>query len=186
MKKIYFCEKGLTLVEIVVAMAISSLVIISIMQLSKTGSEVFNRGDQRSQKQMNIRLASSQIVETLRYAKFPEGDSTVEFIEFTDPNPIEGTPIKSEYDCIYFDDNENTLFHMDKKGKRRKLLDMKLDTNKDKSYFQLEVNNLISFKVTETTDDYCIESKIKLLNAEDNQFPTVLTPEKYRGIKYKE
>lgn len=201
MRKNYFPEKGFTLVEIIVAMGIGSILLIAIMQLTSTGNDAFKKSEARSKEQMDIRLAATYITESLRTAKF-ENTNKISFIKFSDPDPI----IKNNEHAIYFGKGKSpsgevidTLIYasIDDSGKviKKSLTDKSLyididkgqDEEKNKSYFKWGSSdgNLVYFKITEKLEGYSIDGNVRLLNIDAVEIKKEEKPEeKYRGIKY--
>lgn len=148
MKKIYYSEDGFTLVEVIVAMAIASMMIIALMQLTSTGNKMFTKSELRSRQQMDVRLAATHITEKLRFADFniydnekkliKSYDDQTKFIKYSESLP-EQSSLKPDEKILYIGEHEGkgSLILLTKDGKTS-LLDKEISLDKTKSFFQWE------------------------------------------------
>lgn len=196
-------NQGFTLVEIIVAIAVASIVSLVALQIFSFGNTTLNKSEDRSFNQMSVRNASIAITDRVRYAK------ELEFLNPADlPSGPTDTSIAGDgYDYIYFDENKKTLIilHEETPGsskKEKKYLDSKLNAHIKKSYFYLEEDpsaseperevEQLTFKITgkgdrykEDDDDYSLKSTVNLLNSKREDNTNKGEAHKYRGIKYK-
>lgn len=161
MKKIYSSQAGFTLVEIIVALAIGTIVILAGTQIFLSGNKTFYKGEERSQIQMNLRVASTKITDTLRYAEVLElldDDIDKRDQEISEELVKAKAKHTGNIKLIYID-NEGYI----KDENKNKIMDIKVSNNIERSYFE-EVEKIIKFKISDPSEDYSIESKVIPLN----------------------
>ena len=201
-KKCKFANKGFTLVEIIVAIAIAGVVSLIALKLFSFSNDTLNKTEDRSFNQMSVRNSSIAITDRVRYAKELQLLNSV-------PSPI---LTSDEYDYIYFSETDKSLIisYKDDAGvrKEKKYLTSKLNSDIEKSYFLLEADpavvvppkkiEQITFEVTGKGDkykddnkDYKIKTTVNLVNSDIPDFapkPGVggfNRNTKYKAIKYK-
>lgn len=210
-KKYIFSNRGFTLVEIIVAIAIAGIISLIALKLFSFGNDTLNKTEDRSYNQMSVRNASIAITDRIRYAKELQLVKDIDIPSgHTDPS-IAG----DGYDYIYFDKSDSSLKIIYEEGgtkKERKYLDSKLSPDPSKSYFRLELIppvvppnppqeiEQLTFEITgkgdkykDDTKDYKIKTTVNLVNSDIEAFaPKPKVPGdtldrnvKYRAIRYK-
>lgn len=106
-KRHIFSNKGFTLVEIIVAIAIASIVSLMVLRLFSFSTTVFNRSEDRSFNQMSVRNASIAVTDKIRYAK------NLEMLKENDiPSgklDIKLNSVDQEYKYLYFNKDDESL-----------------------------------------------------------------------------
>ena len=199
-KNLFRSEQGITLVELVVAVGILSIIIMAVTQLFSTSTQLFSRGEEKSHNQMQIRIAVDEITKDLRYAK------DLVMLEDADIPSGPSAP-DTDYKYVYFKEDGTDyslviLEYINSNWIEREFLKGRIDIDRtqddEKSYFELHDNlgdKSVKFDVTdksikhEDSRRFKLSTTVNLLNAES--YPPVdpdpqPTPKKYRGIKYKE
>lgn len=174
-KKIIDSQKGITLVEIIIAVAISSIIILAMIQMSMFGTQMFARGDKASFNIMNIRNAIRVTIgNEMRYVKELEGVSAPS-------NSVDG------YKYIYFDYTDKTLVFKDCSKspiEKRNLLDSTIQPSIDKNHFIINDKSVV-FKITDESGKYTLDTTVNLLNWEAHP-PVSPDPNvKHIGVRFK-
>jgi prepilin-type N-terminal cleavage/methylation domain-containing protein len=99
-------KKGMTLIELVAAIAILGVVMAAIMSLFMTGLNFFRVGNLKSQVQSDARLAVNSIIENIKFASVLEimNHSSVPDVSMMDPQDN------------YFVINSGTMYHIETNG----------------------------------------------------------------------
>lgn len=199
-------EKGITLVELVVAIGIASIIVVVLTQMFISSNKLFYKGEEKSFNQMHMRNAMNEITKDVRYAKnltmlkdneIPSG-----------PNDSNLTDKEKVMKYIYFKESDSSIVLLEyindsgvEKWIEKKYLENRIDIDKtngnEKSYFTLIIdgdNKSVKYDITDKSAKhgeelkYTLTTTINLLNAE-NYPPSEPNPPlssgKYRGIKYK-
>lgn len=210
-KNPFSSEKGVTLVELVVAMGIASIIMASLFAMFNGSNHLFSKGEEKSFNQMHIRNVVDEITKDLRYAKNLTmlEEAKVEEIENISIPGYLGSKLDTKFKYIYFNKENSSvvlLEYIDSEWIERKYLEGRIDThinitqgedlNEEESYFILNtVDKNVKFKLTDKSSKYenarrfKLSTTINLLNGDIEKYkPEHSTPkqEKYRGIKYKE
>lgn len=106
MKLIIKNKRGLTLLELIIAMGILSIVLMCIYSLFGFGNTTFTRGTRQSDIQSSIRLASDYITQQIRYSTEMKILDDAAIPSLADIEPYEN--------YIYFDSTNNTITHINK------------------------------------------------------------------------
>ncbi|SMP48802.1 prepilin-type N-terminal cleavage/methylation domain-containing protein [Anoxynatronum buryatiense] len=107
-------RSGITLIELIIAIAIALMVLTVSFSVFSFGNSTFRQGVNQYDIQSDIRLASDYIQNQVRYATFIKLIDTPtfnEFLEFDEGDPAELLAIKQKLEYIYFDEN-NRLNHV--------------------------------------------------------------------------
>ena len=152
--------KGMTLVELVAAMAIFGVILAAILTLFMTGLNFFKMGNNKSQAQSDARLAVNAIIENIKFASEMQimtsaaaqaaiaSGSLSNFI-FLDSGT--GTMYLSEY-------NISTAAHINKRIART-------DQNYTLTFSKVDNKTLrITVTVVESSETYTVETELKLDN----------------------
>lgn len=145
-------QVGLTVVELMLALAILLLVLAGGYSFLFFGWSSFDRGTDRAVVQNNLRMAAEQITKEVRYA------SSIEIIDSSMvPDPV------SNDDIFIFINNESRIEK--KSATSSDIIPHELDSN-----LFLEVNfvrisgNLLKINVKESGTDMEIETEVRILN----------------------
>lgn len=106
MKLIAGSKKGLTLLELIITIAILSIVLMGAYSLFGVGNTTFIRGTRQSDIQSSIRLASDYITQQIRYSTEIKILDDAAIPSLRDIQPYEN--------YIYFDSTNNTITHINK------------------------------------------------------------------------
>ncbi|MFL0246461.1 PilW family protein [Candidatus Clostridium stratigraminis] len=106
MKLITESKKGLTLLELIITIAILSIVLTGIYSLFGVGNTTFIRGTRQSDIQSSIRLASDYITQQIRYS------TEIKILDDAAIPPL--SDIQPYENYIYFDSTNNTITHINK------------------------------------------------------------------------
>lgn len=178
----FYSEKGITLVELVVAIGVVSIIIMALTRMFGDSIQLFSRGEEKSNNQMQMRIVTDEVTKDLRYAK------KLTMLKEVDINDamndyISGPPynvLDEEYKYIFFTkkDGDHVLFILEYnndvgvnkwipkeflKGK----LDVGVDTHPDanpgdeNSYFQLN-ERTVKFDVTDKAKKHTDARRFKL------------------------
>ncbi len=182
-KKCIFSNKGFTLVEIIVAIAIAGIVSLIALKLFSFSNKAVVQTEDRSYNQMSVRNASIAITDRIRYAK------KVKLLNASEiPSGKSDPAIYNDgYDYIYFDyvnQNLKIIYEDSANVKHEKtFLASKLSPDILKSYFTLEPPPLpppavppslaqVRFEITGKGDkytddsyDYTIKTTVNLVNS---------------------
>jgi prepilin-type N-terminal cleavage/methylation domain-containing protein len=153
-------KKGMTLIELVAAIAILGVVMAAIMSLFMTGINFFRVGNLKSQVQSDARLAVNSIVENIKFASELTimNHSSVPDVSMMDP--------QDNYN--YFVISSGTMYHIETNGSS---YSMKPIARSNQSYqfsfsnINIDNNTLrIVVTVTESGETFNVSSDIALDN----------------------
>lgn len=211
-KNTLYSEKGVTLVELVVGIGITSIIMVALVGLFNNSNKLFYEGEEKSFNQMHMRNLVDEITKDLRYAKN---------LTMLKDNDIPLGPFdlkldgQEDYKYIYFNSDDDSIVSLEHNGVKwipKKYLEGRIDTNidinkpvdadekkekvKDESYFVLNMEDeSVRFKVTDKTTKYKNSNRFKLSTTVNllnvGSYPAIDPdekdpPKKYKGIKYKE
>jgi prepilin-type N-terminal cleavage/methylation domain-containing protein len=172
-------ERGLTLIEVLGAMTIFTMVIAVAYSALLFGMETFKKGETRSHLQDDLRLASQALIKEVRYA------TELEILNLTGcPTPIP----QDGYHYICLNNVNKIVYKKASESSAGYLIDGSLGINAEYNIiFRNHTDNkILEFDLESKSkrQKYKIEkSKVKLLNA-----PAVIHPggtSTYKVIKYK-
>ncbi len=99
-------RKGITLVELLIVIAIMSLVLSGVYSLYGFGNKTYKNGSNQYDIQSRIRLAGDYIKKQVMYA------TDIKIISESDLNTAIAAGIKPYENYIYFNSTDNTITHM--------------------------------------------------------------------------
>ena len=144
-------KKGMTLVEIIVAMAIVGIIVIVIGNVFMFGTKSFRKTETQAVNQMDVRVAVSSISKELRYA------SKIELLDIE--------KLEDKFHYIYFDNKTKKIMRKEKNRLSEELI---VGENKfDKVEFVAKDGLLKAFfksKDIGTEDNYELDATISLIN----------------------
>lgn len=146
-------NKGVTLLEIIISLAIVGLLLTLTFNLFFFGNEVFAKGSEQYNVQTSVRLSTTSITDTVRY-------STALFIESNIPDTFE-----NPYHYIYYDNGSVYYNYIDIDGTRKTRV---LGTDITSLTFNKQSNRLIGMSINgvERNQSYQINMDIGLPNME--------------------
>lgn len=106
--------RGITLIEIIIAVAIALMVLTVSFSVFSFGNNAFRKGVSQYDVQSDVRLASDYVQNQVRYATFIKLIDSPTFNEYQDydeGDPAELMAIKQNLEYIYFDES-NRLNHV--------------------------------------------------------------------------
>jgi len=147
-------QEGFSLVELVIVLALLSLVLSVGYMFFSFGVEAYNRGEKKAIAQQAARLTSDFITAEVRYGR----DITV--------NPDSGIPEEPDYRYIFEENNSIKYRSIDYPDTPDRIL---ADSQADDMNFTIEfdaelADDLIYFKITADEDFYELETKVHALN----------------------
>lgn len=166
MKNIFSSKKGMTLVEVIVAVAIIGIVSLTISRIFIFSTKSSTKSQNRSLTQMDINIASKTISNELRYSSE---------LEFIDPSKT----MQKGYKYIYID-KDDYLIYRNMLGDEKKIIESKV--NKDLTGFTID-KRLISYVIADEKGEYDISSSIDLINLDKADLKI---EDIKKGVKYKE
>lgn len=107
-------RRGMTLVELIVAMAIAGVVLSGAFSIMLFGYKVFGIGNRQYASQSNIRLAATQLTDEIRYAVDIEILSSMDAAAEADPSTI---PYYVNY--IFYNEDQQTVVILNRAGIRK-------------------------------------------------------------------
>ncbi len=159
-------QKGLSLVELLVGMAILSIVLAFGFLFYSFGVETFSKGGKNSDSRQNIRLAANFITQELRYATHVELLDEIPSTFLTDYNYIYVDDVKDEdgnviYRALHYK-KANTVeigyVYFDSIAQGVVLEDVFFALNLD------EDKGFLEFAISSNEENFSIKSKISFLN----------------------
>lgn len=168
-------NKGVTLVELVVVVAIIGIISTVIANVFIFGNKTFNKVESRSAGQMDVRIVVQTISKELRYADDIELFKKIELL-----NNVYDEDSK----YIYFDESSKKV--MKKEGQEASYEFLKRNQQFEKLGFSKNkvLKLFISSKQSSTTTDSDIETAISLLNQKLDKI-VAQKDIRYKVIKYK-
>lgn len=155
---LYNKKTGVTLIELIIVIAIFGLVLSIVFPMNLFGIKTFNKSNNRSQNQSDVRMAADFITKKIRYAK------SVQIID--NPTPTEGENelyLENSTGKIIYYENETQINIPGVSG----ITDYKLSFKKKSDY-------IIEFTVGKTdTTEYDINSEVTILNSSNSSSITV-------------
>ena len=140
-KKTFNSEEGITLVELIVAMAISMIALVALTRMFDIGNKTFYKGDEKAHNQMDMSQTMIEITRGLRYAKDLEMIKDTEIPTGKSDPTIDGD---RDYKYLYINkkDGEDSIVLLEYDEVladwiEKKYLEEKVDTDTDNSYFIL-------------------------------------------------
>lgn len=154
MNKILYDNKGLSLVELVIAMGLLGMVLSLAFMYFFFGSRTFRVGEAQSNLQRDIRLTSDFITRDVRYA------SELTLLDSLD------TPLEDGYNYIYMDNS--SIQHINEGGETNPKTEGVIE---ELSFHLKEVNEhyILEFHIEGRDDsqDYSQESEVVLINLQE-------------------
>ena len=146
-------NKGITLLEIIISLAIVGLLLTLTFNLFFFGNEVFARGSEQYNIQTSVRMSTSSITDTVRYA-------TALYIESNKPDTFE-----DQYHYIYYENGTVLYSYIDSDNTRKTRF---LGTDITSLEFNKQSDRLVNMSVTgvERNQTYEINMDIGLPNME--------------------
>lgn len=156
-KTIISDTRGITMIEMLLVLAILSMVAVSGFSLYYSGSQAFRMGEERAQARLNVRMAADFISRELPYATHVKVLSSIP----------EGAALDEEYQYIYVQDG--SLLHLAAGGSPQKpfiqnenrisLLPLSFSIKEASGIWYLDYEI-----VNSGADDYRLSSTLKFLN----------------------
>ncbi len=146
-------DKGITLLEIIISIAIVGILLTLTFNLFFFGNEVFARGSEQYNVQTSVRISTTSITDTVRYA-------TALYIESNKPDTFE-----DPYHYIYYENGIVYYSYIDSDSTRKTRF---LGTDITSLEFSKQSDRLVSMSVTgiERNQTYEIDMDIGLPNME--------------------
>lgn len=105
LKRIFNNKQGVTLVEMIIAMLISTIVIGVVLTMFIFGNNSYAHSNQQYDIQSDVRLISDYIQREVRYASFIQLINEPTFDEFPEMDPLD----KKNLEYIFFDENDQLV-----------------------------------------------------------------------------
>jgi prepilin-type N-terminal cleavage/methylation domain-containing protein len=145
-KKIKKSKSGFTLIELIIVLAILGIVATAIYSMNLFGIKTFAAGQDRAQKQYDVRMAADFLAKQLRYA------------HVATPRPASQSPGSSQ---IYLDANNHIIYN-----KNGSITNVPGISNS--SYYKLSFtrisNKVIEFTIGSLDDKFSVTSQVTVLN----------------------
>ncbi|MHB8962688.1 MAG: PilW family protein [Saccharofermentanales bacterium] len=153
-------KRGMTLIELVIAMAIAGVVASAAFSLFLFGNKIFGLGNRQYNVQSNIRLAANQITDEIRYAVDIEILSDMDATALADPSVI---PHYINY--AYYDDVQKAIVILNRNESRT----IPIQPGGQLQFKKAETEDSLALTITSTDDGqvFYVDSEIFCLNLDN-------------------
>lgn len=174
-------DQGLTLIELVVAIAILSIVMLAIFSLFNVGTKMYKKSNDTVNLQNDVRISLIGTVDEFRYASELK---TLSLSEMT--NELSNATNHDTY--IYFEGTNLIKSEYIAATSSRKLTTLASNLDGSQTYFEPKSSDVLTLKLTSTLsgEAYSINKDVKLINFSTEGKGSTLSGTKNVAIRFKQ
>ncbi|MHB1454469.1 MAG: PilW family protein [Saccharofermentanales bacterium] len=170
-------DRGMTLIELVIAMAIAGIVASAAFSLFIFGNRIFGLGNKQYNVQSNIRLAANQITDEIRYAV------DIEILDDMDASALSNPAGIGHYiNYAYYDDGQKAIVILNRDESRA----IPIEPGGQLLFNQAASEDSLVLTITSTDDGqvFSVDSEIFCLNIDNGVISGINGSTSGHAIRY--